>query len=129
MHYTNPCQLFRIEHDNTGFSPGWCIEKVVVKDLHQPSKEWFAIPNSAGDMNWLDKQRGDKSTSKMLSCSNDKEKPSVEQNAKYAVRIWTGSKKSAGTDADVFINLYGSEGETGEKSLRKMKSNAFAKSR
>ena len=87
------------------------------------------MPNSAGDLNWLDKHKGDKSTLKMLSCSNDKDKPMAIQNAKYIIRITTGSRTSAGTDADVFVNLYGSEGETGDKFLRKMKSNAFSKSR
>lgn len=33
----------------------------------------------------------------------------------YTVRIKTGEKKYAGTDADVFMTLYGTKDDTGER--------------
>jgi len=36
---------------------------------------------------------------------------------KYAVKVHTGKKARAGTDADVFLNVFGSQGDTGERFL------------
>lgn len=37
----------------------------------------------------------------------------------YKVEVHTGTKAGAGTDADVFINLFGEWGDTGERWLHK----------
>ena len=43
---------------------------------------------------------------------------------KYKVTVMTGSKRGAGTDADVHITLFGDVGESGERKLNtKMKNN------
>lgn len=36
----------------------------------------------------------------------------------YIVRVFTGDKRFAGTDANVFVNLYGVKGDTGERQLK-----------
>ena len=41
----------------------------------------------------------------------------------YKVEVHTGSKSGAGTNADVFINLFGEFGDTGERWLRKSETN------
>jgi len=38
---------------------------------------------------------------------------------KYEVHIFTGDIKSAGTDANVFITIFGEYGDTGERQLSK----------
>ena len=38
---------------------------------------------------------------------------------KYKVHVFTGDVKSAGTDANVFITIYGEYGDTGERQLGK----------
>lgn len=40
---------------------------------------------------------------------------------KYQINVFTGNKKFAGTDANVYITLYGSKGDTGERQLRSSK--------
>ena len=43
---------------------------------------------------------------------------------KYKVTVFTGTKRGAGTDADVRITLFGDVGESGERKLdTKMKNN------
>lgn len=38
---------------------------------------------------------------------------------KYKVHVFTGDVKGAGTDANVFITIYGQYGDTGERQLGK----------
>lgn len=38
---------------------------------------------------------------------------------KYKVHVFTGDVKSAGTDANVFVTIYGDYGDTGERQLLK----------
>ena len=38
---------------------------------------------------------------------------------KYKVHVFTGDVKSAGTDANVFVTMYGDYGDTGERQLLK----------
>ncbi len=42
---------------------------------------------------------------------------------KYAVKVHTGKKQGAGTDANVFLNIFGGQGDTGERFLTKSASN------
>lgn len=37
----------------------------------------------------------------------------------YEVHVFTGTMWGAGTDANVYINIYGEVGDTGERKLRK----------
>ena len=37
--------------------------------------------------------------------------------------VYTGDKRGAGTDADVFVNIFGERGDTGERPLRQSKTN------
>ena len=47
---------------------------------------------------------------------------------KYVVQVFTGSKSMAGTDANVYINLFGERGDTGVRGLRKSQNmNKFEK--
>ena len=42
---------------------------------------------------------------------------------RYKVSVFTGKKRGAGTDADVYITLYGDMGETGAIMLDDKKNN------
>ena len=37
----------------------------------------------------------------------------------YEVRVFTGDKHGAGTDANVTVNIYGVNGDSGDRELRK----------
>ena len=41
----------------------------------------------------------------------------------YDVQVHTGPKRGAGTDANVFLNIFGEQGDTGERPLMKSKTN------
>jgi len=43
----------------------------------------------------------------------------------YVVKVFTGDKRGAGTDANIFVNISGEFGDTGERELKE--SNHFNK--
>lgn len=46
----------------------------------------------------------------------------------YEIHVFTGTMWGAGTDANVYINIYGETGDTGERHLKKSNSlNKFEK--
>ncbi|CAF1459513.1 unnamed protein product, partial [Rotaria sordida] len=95
-----------IEHDNTGLSSGWFLDRIVVTDLHDPKTKYFATCNQ-----WLAKDEGDKQISRELMLN--KQTSEIKGNNQYKITVYTGDKRGAGTDADVFITLYGNSAETG----------------
>lgn len=47
----------------------------------------------------------------------------VPTASKYKVTVFTGNKKGAGTDANVYITMFGEFGDSGEKKLNSRKNN------
>ena len=52
--YVGPIQKIRIEHDNTGKSPGWFLERIVITDLKNPKVNYFCPCGK-----WLDRNEDD----------------------------------------------------------------------
>lgn len=48
---------------------------------------------------------------------------------KYEIIVITGDEKGAGTDADVFVTVYGSNGDSGRRQLRQKFRNLFERGR
>ena len=59
---------FRIEHDNTGFGPGWFLERVVITDTKNPKRGRFYFPCSQ----WLAKDEADGKISRDLEGTRDR---------------------------------------------------------
>ncbi|CAF4520761.1 unnamed protein product [Rotaria sp. Silwood2] len=70
---------------------------------------------------WLDKQEGDGKIELDLTPSDIIKKPSL---IPYEITIFTGDIAGAGTDAKIFIQIYGLYDKT-EEILLKSKSNSF----
>lgn len=41
----------------------------------------------------------------------------------YHVSVYTGDKRGAGTDANIFLNIFGELGDTGDRPLEESKTN------
>jgi len=41
----------------------------------------------------------------------------------YVVTVYTGDRSGGGTDANVFVNLFGEQGDTGDRMLKRSKNN------
>jgi lipoxygenase homology domain-containing protein 1 len=46
-----------------------------------------------------------------------------KKGKKYIIDVFTGDCKNSGTDANVFLTMYGKEGNSGERKLSSSKSN------
>ncbi|CAF4803896.1 unnamed protein product, partial [Rotaria sp. Silwood1] len=103
--YIEELTKLRIEHDNTGRGPGWFLDRIIVTDLNNPTTKYIAICNK-----WLAKDEDDRQISRDLILN--KQTSEIKRNNQYNITIYTGKKTGAGTDANVFITLYGNLGET-----------------
>ncbi|XP_056399217.1 lipoxygenase homology domain-containing protein 1 isoform X2 [Hyla sarda] len=111
-----PLKKIRIEHDNTGMNAGWYLDRVIVTDMNRPHLRFYFPCN-----NWLSKEDGDGLYVRdLLGSLNPMDVPKVN---KYIARVFTGSANGSGTDADVFLNIFGEKGDTGERRLDNDKNN------
>ncbi|CAF5154845.1 unnamed protein product, partial [Rotaria magnacalcarata] len=97
--YIGELVKIRVEHDNTGRAPGWFLDRIVVTDLYEPKVRYYANCNK-----WLAKDEDDGQISRDLKLHKDIKSGTTN---KYKVTVYTGNKVGAGTDADVFITIYG----------------------
>ncbi|XP_069906347.1 lipoxygenase homology domain-containing protein 1 isoform X3 [Oryctolagus cuniculus] len=106
----------RIEHDNTGLNASWYLNHVIVTDMKRPHLRYYFNCN-----NWLSKVEGDRQWCRdLLASFNPMDMP---RGNKYEVKVYTGDVIGAGTDADVYINIFGEYGDTGERRLENEKDN------
>ncbi|XP_061116516.1 lipoxygenase homology domain-containing protein 1 [Conger conger] len=111
-----PIYKIRIGHDNTGMSSGWFLDRVVVTDMSRPHLRFYFSCN-----NWLSKEEGDcLFVRDLLGTLDPMDMPKYN---KYIVSVFTPDVKGSGTDADVFINIFGENGDTGERRLDNDKDN------
>ncbi|XP_022351677.1 lipoxygenase homology domain-containing protein 1 [Enhydra lutris kenyoni] len=106
----------RMEHDNTGLNASWYLDRVIVTDMKRPHLRYYFNCNT-----WLSKVEGDRQWCRDLLASFDP--MDMPRGNKYEVKVYTGDVIGAGTDADVFINIFGEYGDTGERRLENEKDN------
>ena len=99
-----------IEHDNSGFGPDWFLDKIVVYRSEKPEKKAYFQCRQ-----WFSRTEGDGAIQRVLQPSSSLPEPSVGKT--YLVSTQTGYQRGAGTDANVYITLYGSLGSSGERML------------
>ncbi|XP_062503862.1 lipoxygenase homology domain-containing protein 1-like isoform X2 [Corticium candelabrum] len=115
-HSLGKLKKIRIEHDNTGFGPGWFLDRVTMADTNNPEKVCYF---NCGQ--WLARDEGDGEIKRDIAASDE---PTVTPAAvRYTVKTQTGDKRGAGTDANVFVTIFGKDGDTGERRLDNSKNN------
>uniref|UniRef100_A0AAY5K4A4 PLAT domain-containing protein n=1 Tax=Esox lucius TaxID=8010 RepID=A0AAY5K4A4_ESOLU len=116
-HNVGPLRKLRIEHDNTGgLNASWFLDRVVVTDMNRPHLRFYFPCN-----NWLSREEGDGLYVRdLLGSLNPMDVPKLN---KYIVSVFTSAEKGSGTDADVFLNIFGELGDTGERRLDSDKDN------
>ena len=134
----------RVGHDNKSLGAGWFLDKIVI----QKKKSMLTSPanrrrgsltrnNSSATENisfdtfyfhcnrWLAKDEDDRQTVRELIPVDQHGNPFPGQISEksYLVKVFTGKKTGAGTDANVYVNISGENGDTGPRKLSKSKTN------
>ena len=96
----------RIRHDNSGLFSGWYLEDVTVTRTGggTEEKKWYFICDQ-----WLDQKEGDGLMDRTLDAVPGRTGPMV-----YELSVRTGDVRNAGTNADVYITLHGTNGSSRE---------------
>ncbi|XP_077987438.1 lipoxygenase homology domain-containing protein 1-like [Glandiceps talaboti] len=94
----------RLRHDNSGKKADWYVEKVVLtrKDTE------LVFPFGQ----WLSNKKGDKVIIKESAAED-----SGLSSLRYEVVTKTGKEKNAGTDANVWVKVFGENGDSGQRWL------------
>ena len=91
----------------------WICEQVIIKDKNTGATYYFPVR----DVLLLNDEP------KTYRCENKKEnlvtKTRNLKSIEYEVTVVTGNESGAGTDAKVFITIYGENGESGKRPLKK----------
>ncbi|CAO2594492.1 Lipoxygenase homology domain-containing protein 1 [Lemmus lemmus] len=130
----------RIRHDNTGSKPGWFLDRVDITDMNNeityyfPCQRWLAVEEDDGQ---LSRELLPVDESYVLPSEDEEggghgdnnplDNLALEQKDKsttFSVTIKTGDKKNAGTDANVFITLFGTQDDNGITLLKSSKTNS-----
>ncbi|DBB10366.1 TPA: hypothetical protein ACH3X3_001925 [Trebouxia sp. C0006] len=125
-------QMLRIGHNNTGTSPDWHLDKVIITERESGSRAVFKCGR------WLSTSRDDGAICRDLSLSSeadeehqqDEQQEAVEAAVKteYRVSIHTSSCRGAGMQGRVSIELHGQGGSSGLQPLAPANDDAFARS-
>eukprot|EP00794_Sanderia_malayensis_P016965 gene16965-18674_t len=113
-------QKLTVEHDNAGFAPGWYLDKIIVRNLSN-AKEVYYFPCDK----WLSKDDDDGQIMRQLLATRSLD--NVKQAHKYKVMTHTGDVRGAGTDANVYVTIFGDNGDTGQHKLSNKWKNNFKK--
>lgn len=121
-------KMIRIGHDGSNPGSGWFLDDVTVEIPSRGEIYRFACHR------WLDKSEGDGLIEIEMTptdyveddISNKKLKIAMFDNLLYTefseipheIKVWTGEKFGSGTNANVFVQMYGESGKTEEIILR-----------
>nr|XP_035963458.1 lipoxygenase homology domain-containing protein 1-like [Halichoerus grypus] len=119
----------RIRHDNSGNRPGWFLDRIDITDMNNeityyfPCQRWLAVEEDDGQLSRellpvdesyvlpnQDEEGGGGGDSNPL---NNLALEQKDKSTTFSVTVKTGDKKNAGTDANVFITLFGTQDNTG----------------
>ncbi len=100
-------KMLRIGHDNKGLSSGWHLKEVVI-ETPDSRKYIFRCDQ------WLDKKEGDGKIERDLFGAEEKREMTesdfrqfIGHLIDYSVTVRTSDILNAGTDANVYIKIYG----------------------
>lgn len=99
-------EKLRLGHDGRGSSSDWYVEEVILNSAVRG--EHLIFPCHA----WVAEEPG--------IGSADKELYPKQPVADYSVRIKTGAVKNAGTDSNIYFQVFGDKGDTGVIELKQI---------
>lgn len=103
----------RVQHDNKGSASGWHLDRIEIENIDTKERYYFICNR------WLATDEDDNQIVRELPAENDELIKRPLPVVKYTVEVTTGDKKFAGTNANVFLNIFGEMGDTGDRALEK----------
>ena len=100
----------KIGHDATGFGSGWFLDEVVVDNETEGLRWYFPCHR------WLDKDEDDGCIERVLSLGLEIA-IADDRAMSYIVKVTTGKVRGAGTDANVFVSMFGNMTDSGPLAL------------
>ncbi|TGZ66198.1 hypothetical protein CRM22_005460 [Opisthorchis felineus] len=118
-----PLQKIRLWHDGRGTQPNWNVSRVELKLIHPDDQvnETMIFPCEK----WLSPNEGDLALECLLypvqtvaeiQPASEEIQPEINLR-QYEIHVITGDEQNAGTDANVYLTLYGENGDSGERKL------------
>ncbi|XP_059165220.1 lipoxygenase homology domain-containing protein 1-like [Physella acuta] len=109
-------QSIEIGHDNGGTKPGWYLDYVTIDQPVAAISDNNFKPGFTHYLfsfnNWIAADDGDKSLVKKVNVTRADVYQGSSKDIEYKITIKTGDVDNAGTDASVFITIFGSSGST-----------------
>ncbi len=96
-----------VEHDNSGFGPDWFLDYISVS--YKDTSSYYPCAQ------WLSRSEGDGMIQRTLASTPNP--PQAYVGKSYIVTIVTGSRRGAGTQANVYLSLEGTVTSSGERRL------------
>ncbi|XP_063155355.1 oxygen-regulated protein 1 [Candoia aspera] len=107
----------RIGHDNSGADPSWYLNEIRLQRMNVPSKQEICFPVNC----WLSEDQGDGDTWREIPVRRPKKEllPLVV----YKISIYTGTHPGAETNSNVYITIFGNQGDSGKRKLQMSSTN------
>ncbi|XP_058639791.1 lipoxygenase homology domain-containing protein 1 isoform X4 [Onychostoma macrolepis] len=106
-----PLKKLRVRIDGTGSRPDWFLDKIIMRNLSTEEVYVFTYEE------WLSKTKGPKRT-KVCELPAVVEDEEMVEKTTYSIQVKTSDIAAAGTDANVFLIVFGENGDTGTLALR-----------
>ncbi|XP_038056107.1 uncharacterized protein LOC119728107 [Patiria miniata] len=105
----------RIGHDNAAQEASWYLKTVRMLDLNESTEVEFAFDR------WLSEKHDDLDVWRELPAVVTGKKPLPV--TRYYIQVYTGSEENSKTDASVYLQLWGKNGDSGKRHLVRSKNN------
>ncbi|XP_047236336.1 lipoxygenase homology domain-containing protein 1 isoform X4 [Girardinichthys multiradiatus] len=106
-----PLKKIRVRIDGTGSRPDWFLDRVLMRNLTTEEEYLFTYEN------WLSKTQGPKRT-KVCELSAVVDDEEMVERTTYIITVQTSDVGGGGTDANVFLIVFGEYGDTGTLPLK-----------
>ncbi|XP_068093489.1 oxygen-regulated protein 1 isoform X2 [Hyperolius riggenbachi] len=103
----------RIGHDNSGDSPEWYLEEIRLQNLSSDLELHLPVNR------WLGEEQDDGDTWRELALAEDGDNPLPCLD--YKIHIYTGAISEAYIETAVYINIFGTRGDSGKRKLHNNK--------
>ncbi|KAK1893100.1 Lipoxygenase like domain containing protein 1 [Dissostichus eleginoides] len=106
-----PLKKIRVRIDCSGSRPDWFLDRILMRNLNTEDTYLFTYEN------WLSKTKGPKRI-KVCELGAVVDEEEMVEKTTYIIQVQTSDVGGAGTDANVYLMVFGEYGDTGTLPLK-----------